>query len=211
MTPFIIILFGLTMLYVGSSSRIEAYIKAIAVQGALLFLLILFDYDSENLANFIFLAFETLIVKAILIPIVLITVVRKNGIHREIEPYIPNFFSLIITSVIFGLGFYVAYLASNNSVSVRPFYFGVSISTIVTGLFIIITRKKIITHVMGYMFIENGIFLLSLAASKEMPFIVALGVLLDIFMAVYLLGLFVNKIQDALAEIHVDSLQKLKD
>ena len=64
---------------------------------------------------------------------------------------------------------------------------------------------------MGYMLLENGIFLLSLAASREMPFIVALGVILDIFMAVYLLGLFVNKINDKFDEVHVGSLQKLKD
>lgn len=212
MTTFMIILFGLTMLYVGSASRIEAYIKAIAIQGLLLFLLIIIDdYESANLANILFLSFETLVVKAILIPVVLITVVRKNGIHREIEPYIPNFFSLIIITAIFGLGFYIAYLASKYSVSARPFYFGISISAIVSGIFVIITKKKIITHVMGYMLLENGIFLLSLAASKEMPFIVALGVLLDIFIAVYLLGLFVNRIHDAFSEIHVDSLQKLKD
>ncbi len=91
------------------------------------------------------------------------------------------------------------------------FFFGVSLSIIVSGLFIIITRKKIITQVMGFMLMENGIFLLTLSASREMPFIVALGVLLDIFMAIYLLGLFVNKIHDAFEEIHVDTLQKLKD
>jgi hydrogenase-4 component E len=211
MTPFIIILFGLTMFYVASASRIEAYIKAIAIQGFLLFLLILLDYEGGNLLSLLFLSFETLAVKAILIPVVLMKSVRKNGIHREIEPYIPNFFSLIITSAVFGLGFYAAYLVSKDMLSLRPFFFGVSISTIVTGLFIIITRKKIITHVMGFMLMENGIFLLSLAASKEMPFIVALGVLLDIFMAVYLLGIFINRIHDAFEEAHVETLQKLKD
>ena len=212
MSTFIIILFGLTMLYIGSASRIETYIKAIAVQGFLLFLLVIIDnYESAHLANLLFLSFETLAVKAVLIPVVLITVVRKNGIHREIEPFIPNFFSLIITSAIFGIGFYIAYLASTYLSTARPFYFGISISSIITGIFIIITRKKIITHVMGYMLLENGIFLLSLSASREMPFIVALGVLLDIFIAVYLLGLFVNRIHDAFSEIHVDSLQKLKD
>jgi hydrogenase-4 component E len=211
MTLFVIILFSLTMFYVASASRIEAYIKSIAIQGALLFLLILFDYESGNLLNLLFLTFETIAVKAILIPVVLIKSVRKNGIHREIEPFIPNFFSLIITSAIFGLGFYAAFLTSKGALSIKPFYFGVSISTIVTGLFFIITRKKIITHVMGFMLMENGIFLLSLAASKEMPFIVALGVLLDIFMAVYLLGIFVNKIHDAFEEAHVDTLRKLKD
>ncbi len=211
MKQFVIILFGLTMLYVGSTSRIEAYIKALSAQGALLFLLVLLDSASAHLGNTLFLSFETLIVKAVLIPAFLIKIVRKNDINRELEPNIPNFFSLLITSVIFTLGFYVTYWMSDPSGAVRPFYFGVSISTLITGFFVIITRKKIITHVMGFMLIENGIFLLALAIAREMPFIVALGVLLDIFMAVYLLGLFVNKIQDAFSEIHVDTLAKLKD
>ena len=211
MIQFLIILFGLTMLYVGSMSRVEAYIKALAVQGIILFLIVIIDYGTENLPNMLFLSAETLIVKAILIPIVLIKVVRKNGIHRELEPYIPNFFSLLITSIIFALGFYIAYWMTDNSGAVRPFYFGVSISTLVTGFFVIMTRKKIITHVMGYMLIENGIFLLALSIAREMPFIVALGVLLDIFIAVYLLGLFVNKIQDVFAEIQIDNLSTLKD
>ncbi|MBN2041602.1 MAG: hypothetical protein JW864_16320 [Spirochaetes bacterium] len=211
MTQFIIILFGLTMFYVASASRIEAYTKAISVQGVLLFLLIIFDYEGGRPANLLFLSFETIAVKAVIIPIVLNTTVRKNGIHREIEPYIPNFFSLIITSLIFALGFFAAYHVSKAQVPVRPFYFGISISVIITGLFIIMTRKKIITHVMGFMLMENGIFLLSLAAAKEMPFIVSLGVLLDVFMAVYLLGLLVNKIHGRYDEIHIDTLQKLKD
>ena len=211
MTAFIIIFFGLTMLYAGSSSRLEMFIKAIAVQGFLLFLLVIINFDKKNIANMIFLCFETLAVKAILIPAILITVVRKNEIHRDIPPNIPNFFSLLITSAILGLGFYITYWMSDSSGAVRPFYFGISISTLVTGLFIIVTRKKIITHIMGFMFIENGTFLLSLAIAKEMPFVVSLGVLLDIFIAVYLLGLFVNRIQDRFEEIHVDTIAKLKD
>ena len=61
------------------------------------------------------------------------------------------------------------------------------------------------------MLIENGIFLLALSIAKEMPFIVAMGVLLDIFMAVYIFGLFVNKIQDVFTEIKIDNLSNLKD
>ena len=207
----LIILFGLTMLYVGSMSRVESYIKALAVQGVILFLIVIIDYGTENIANMLLLSAETLVVKAILIPLVLIKVVRKNGIHRELEPYIPDFFSLLITSIIFALGFYITYWMSDVSGTVRPFYFGVSISTLVTGFFVIMTRKKIITHVMGYMLIENGIFLLALSIAKEMPFIVAMGVLLDIFMAVYIFGLFVNKIQDVFTEIKIDNLSNLKD
>jgi len=206
-----IILFGLTMLYVSVTSRLESYVKAIAAQGAILFFLVLLDYGTTNPGNLIFLSFETLAVKAIAIPMFLMYVIRKNGIYREVEPSVTNYSSLAITTAIFAVGFYISYWSAGTVSNMRPFYFGISISTIVTGLFIIISRKKIITHVMGYMMLENGIFLLALSIAREMPFIVALGVLLDIFIAVYLLGLFVNKVQDSYSDTHIDSLAKLKD
>ncbi len=211
MINFIIIVFGLTMLYISSTIRIEGYIKALSIQGFLLFFLVLLDYDTIILPNLIFLSFETLAVKAIALPLFLIYIIRKNGIFREVEPSVTSMSSLIITSLIFAAGFYISYWSIDAVSNIRPFYFGISISTIVAGIFIIISRKKIITHVMGYMMLENGNFLMALSIVKEMPFIVALGVLLDIFIAIYLLGLFVNKVQDEYSEIHIDTLSKLKD
>jgi hydrogenase-4 component E len=211
MINFIIILFGITMLYISSTTRIESYIKALFVQGLMLFLLVLLDYGAIHLANFLFLSFETLVIKAIAIPLFLMYIIRKNGIFREVEPSVTSMFSLIITTLIFAFGFYIAYWSVNLASNIRPFYFGISISTIITGIFIIISRRKIITHVMGYMMLENGIFLLALSIAKEMPFIVALGVLLDIFIAIYLFGLFVNRIQYVYDEINIDTLSKLKD
>ncbi len=211
MIPFIIILFGLTMIYVAITVRIEGYIKALVAQGVILFLLVLLDYGTTHLPNLIFLSFETLVVKAIAIPLFLIYIIRKNGIFREVEPSVTNYSSLAITTAIFVAGFFIAYWSKGAVSNIRPFYFGISISTIITGLFIIVSRKKIITHVMGYMMFENGIFLLALSMAKEMPFIVAIGVLLDIFVAVYLMGLFINKIQDSYSDTHIDTLAKLKD
>jgi len=64
---------------------------------------------------------------------------------------------------------------------------------------------------MGYMMLENGIFLLSLSVAKEMPLVVNIGVLLDVFVCIYILGLFVTKIQSTFEELHVDKLTLLKD
>jgi hydrogenase-4 component E len=80
-----------------------------------------------------------------------------------------------------------------------------------TGLYFIISRKKIITHVMGFLIIENGVFVLSLAVGTEMPMLVNIGILLDIFASVLILGVFVNKIGDILKEQDVDQLRNLKD
>ncbi len=211
MVNFLIILFGVTMLYVSVTSRIEAYIKILSIQGLILFCMVLLDLGHMRIFNFTFLAIETLGFKTIIMPWFLITIVRRNGIYREVEPYISNFNSLFISSIIFSFGFFLAYWSNRTGSDVKPLYFGISISTIITGLFIIMSRKKIITHVLGYMMLENGIFLLSLSVAKEMPLIVNLGVLLDIFVGIFLLGLFANKIQTAFEEMHVDTLTQLKD
>jgi hydrogenase-4 component E len=211
MINILIILFGLTMIYVSVTARLESYVKVIAMQGIILFLLVIIDHGSMHLPNLLFLSFETLVVKAIAIPLFLIFIIRKNDIFREVNPYVAHYESLTIASLIFVAGFYISYWSVDAVSNIRPFYFGISISTIVTGLFIIISREKIITHVMGYMMLENGIFLLALSIAKEMPFIVALGVLLDIFIAIYLLGMFINKIKESYSDVQIDSLTNLKD
>ncbi len=211
MIDFMIILFGMTMIYIAGTSRIDVYVRALFMQGILLFLLVITDYGTKHLGNLIFLSFETLVVKAIVIPMFLTKIIHKNEIQREVEPYIPYFYSRLIASIIFALGFYAAYWSIGKAPDVRPLYFGTSVSTIIIGLLMIVTRKKIITHVIGFMLIENGIFCLALSIAKEMPFIVALGVLLDLFIAVYLFGLFINKIHDTFAETDVQTLSHLKD
>jgi hydrogenase-4 component E len=87
----------------------------------------------------------------------------------------------------------------------------VALSALFTGLYIIITRRKIITHVMGFLIIENGVFVLSLAVGSEMPMLVNTGILLDIFVSVILLGIFADKIGDVFEEQDVEQLRNLKD
>ena len=73
------------------------------------------------------------------------------------------------------------------------------------------TRKKLITHVIGFLVIENGVFILSLAVGSEIPILVNTGILLDLFVSVLLLGIFVNRIGDVLQGVDVDQLQNLQE
>ncbi len=211
MINLIIILFGLSLLYISAISRLEGYIKALAFQGFLLTILVLNSFGHLNPWNFAFLILETLGFKAIIIPQFLMRTIRENEISRETEPYISHFYSLLFTSLIFALGFFLAYWAREHVAGLGHLHFGISISTIVFGLFIILTRKKLITHTMGFMIVENGIFLLSLSKVHEMPMIVNTGVLLDIFLVVLLLGIFINKIESTIENPDVDRLTYLKD
>jgi hydrogenase-4 component E len=122
---------------------------------------------------------------------------------------VPNFISLIITTLII-----VITIVLSNSIkdlNLDKTFFVVALSTLFTGLYIISTRRKIITHVMGYLVIENGVFILSLAVGNEMPMLVNLGIMLDIFASVLILGVFFNKIGDVLQDPDVNQLQNLKD
>jgi len=211
MTNFLILLFGVTMIYASSSTRVESYIKTLSFQGVLLFLIVLGNHSWTGYISLAFLAAETLLFKAVIIPLFMTRIVRKNGIFREVEPYIPYFYSLIFTSIMFAAGIFISFWVIDQMQSLRPVYFGVAVSVIISGMFLIMTRKKLITHVMCYIMMENGVFLLTLSVIKEMPMIVNLGVLLDIFAAVFILGLFATKINEAFDEMDVKSLSELKD
>ncbi|HAR62921.1 MAG: hypothetical protein DKM50_13440 [Candidatus Margulisiibacteriota bacterium] len=212
MNNFVIVLFAITTLYLSSTSRIDAYIKTLAIQGFLLFLLVFFDSGHITGPNLIFLYIETLGFKSIIIPLFLFYILRRNDIARERDPRIPHFFLMAITSIILLFGFFISFWSLEFAQNIdKALYFGISVSTIITGFLIIMTRRKIITHVIAYMVIENGIFLLSLSILKEMSFIVNLGVLLDIFVAIFLLGLFITRIHSTFERINIDSLTNLKD
>lgn len=207
----IIILIGASMLSVSVSMRLETYVKALRFQGILLFVLVVARFGRIDLGTMGLLVVETLVLKAIFIPRVLLRVMRQHGVRREIEPSISNYYSVLVSALILIAGLYIAYRSTPYLDAAKPLLFGISFSIMINGLFLIVSRRKIITQVMGYMLLENGIFLFSLSVAREMPLVVSLGVLLDIFVGVFLLGFFINKISLAFDEAESDALTGLKD
>ncbi len=211
MSDILVILFGVTLIYLSMIGTLNTFIKLLAVQGVMLFFIAIFNLTEINLEGFLFAALETILLKAIVIPYFLAKTVRETEARREIDPYLSNFNSLLITSLIFGFGFFIAVFTMKYSQNLSPLHFGIAISAIIKGLFIIVSRKKLITQIMGYMIIENGIFLLSLATAKEMPAIVSIGVSLDVFMVILIAGLFANKIKSTFEDQDIEKLTDLKD
>ena len=206
----LIILFGITMLYIATTSRFKGHIRALIVQGILLFLICCLGFEHHHILSFVFLTIETLIVKAILIPWFLNKVVQKTNATRDVGANIPHFYCLVISSLILLAGFLVSHYFVSAS-NVAPIYFGVSLATIIISLWLITIKHKIISNVIEFITMENGIFLLSLSVAKEMPMLVNIGVLLDVFIAIYILGLFVNEINKEFHDLEVSHLSDLKD
>ena len=206
-----IILFGLTMLYLAATSRIIAHIRILIAQGVLLFLICCGGFHHMDILNFAFLALETLIFKGVVIPWFLYRVLKKTHSNRDVAANIPHFYCLVIASIIL----LISILASNYYISsvklISPMFFGVSVATIIISLWLITIKHKIISNVIEFITMENGIFLLSLSIAKEMPILVNMGVLLDVFIAVYILGLFVHEINKEFNDLEVSHLSDLKD
>jgi hydrogenase-4 component E len=211
MSGLFIILFGTTILYMFAASRIEAFVKTLALQGLLLFLLVVIDLREINILNIAFLVLETLVVKTVVIPLFLLRVIRRNEIGREVEPHRPQFFRLLSAGAIFMFGFIAAFWAAETGPIAQPLYFGMSISMMIASLFLIVQRRRIIIHILSFITLENGIFLLAISVAHEMPLLINLGVLLDLFVGVFLLVIFFNTIQSLYDRGTIDVLAKLKD
>ena len=194
MADILVVIFGVTLLLASVTNMLTSIIRVLIVQGLILFALTILNTNEFNLVQFIFVAIETLLFKAILIPYFLADAVKRNKIVREVEPSVSNFFSLFIMTLIFCFGFILALWSGKANANIYPLQFGIAFAAILKGPFIIIANRKLITHLMGYLILENGIFMLSLSVSKELPYVVSLGVSLDIMLSILIAVLFINKI-----------------
>ena len=209
MTNVLLIIFIISLLYVSIANRIITYVRVLALQGFILFGVTFLQLKDIQTWNLVLIMLETIVFKAVAVPVFLSYLINRNKLTRETEPYLPHFISLLIITMIVVITVLLA--NSIQDTHLDKIFFIVSLSTLFTGLYFIASRKKIITHVMGYLMIENGVFVLSLAVGNEMPNLVNLGIMLDVFASVLILGIFLNKIGDVFKVVDVDQLTNLKD
>ena len=209
MRELLLILFLTSIFLMSIANLMRGYVKILAFQGIVLFALSIIELGEIHIANLIWISVETIIFKSIIVPAFLFHIINRNKITREAEPFLPHFASLIITTIIT-----TALCIGAQSLpegSIDRYSFVAAMSTIFFGLYFICSRRKLLSQMIGYMVIENGVFILTFAVGNEMPFLVNLGVLLDIFASVLLLGFFAGKIGDVLKDNSINSLTSLKD
>jgi hydrogenase-4 component E len=209
MTDILLIGLAMTLLYMSIANRLVTYLKILVMQGFILFGTTYLTLTEINTVNLLLIMLETVVFKAIAVPWFINYIIKKNKITREAEPYLPNFVSLIIVTLIIVSAIILS--GSIKDQNLDKTFFVVALSTLFSGLYLIVSRKKIITHVIGYLIIENGVFVLSLAVGNEMPMLVNLGIMLDIFASVLILGIFFNKIGDVIKNPDANLLRNLKD
>jgi hydrogenase-4 component E len=209
MSYLLIILYAVSLIYFALAERMSKFVVILSMQGFILFGVTFFSLNEIELFDFIFILTETVVVKALVVPWFMNRVRKHNQLKRVHEPYIPVFYSIIVVVISLVLSFLLSNSLQNDLIHTK--YFTVAMASVIFGIYFIIVHRNIFSHVVGYLIIENGIFLFSLAVGSQMPLMVNLAVLLDVLMGVLVLGIFINRIGDTFNSVETENLSKLKD
>ncbi|MEA4863190.1 MAG: hydrogenase [Victivallaceae bacterium] len=202
--------FLLTGLMLTASSRLLHCIRIVAVQGLLLGLLPLVIRNWEIGADQITVSLLNIAVKAVALPWLLMLAMRRAGVRRELEPMIGYSASLLIALALTGVSFAVGTRLHLPGEAI-PLAMPVAFSTMLIGLFMVIARRKAITQVIGFLIFENGISLFGIGLMLEYGLAVELGILLDVFVLVFVMGIAVFQISREFEHIDADKLNLLGD
>ncbi len=156
----------------------------------------------------------TLLLKAILTPIILRRLVNRIGIRQEIEPFVNVPVSVLISGLLTLLAYVVAEPLQAQP-AVGPAALGrntlpVAIALFLIGFFMMINRRKALTQVLALLSLENGLFLAAISLTYGMPMIVELGIFFDVLVAVMILAILVYRIRETFDSMDVSRLSRLR-
>ena len=214
MTPNIVILCAAGMLVtaylmVGQKSLFTT-IRLFGAQSLLLATVAAVMATSDARPHLFVMAAMTIVLKGFVIPLFLMRVVDRIGIHREVEPFLNVPTSLLACLGLTVVGYRVSTGFPEGTVGVTHHVLGIGLSTLMIGLFLMVTRKKAITQILALLTVENAIFLVALGITSGMPLVVELGIFFDVILAVLVLGVLVRRIVDRFESMDVSRLSKLK-
>jgi len=210
-TNLILVLVLLTNLKLLGSSRLGASIRVVAVQGMVLGLLPILAHWHELSLHFALLAMGTIAIKGVVFPWFLFRAIREADIGREIEPYVGYAASLATGAVALGVSFWVCTKLPIPENIASSWLAPVSFFSIFAGLFLIVSRKRAVNQVLGFLVLENGIYTFGVGVAARTPFLVEVGVLLDVFVAVFVMGITIFHINREFDHINTARLSTLKD
>jgi hydrogenase-4 component E len=207
----ILILVVLLTLKVLASSRLGACIRTVAAQGILLGLLPMAASQHPVAARVALLAVGSILLKGVVFPRLLFRALRDADVNREVEPYVGYVSSLLLGLVALMGSFWISARLPLPSAVPSNLLVPVAFFSIFAGLFVIIGRKRAVNQVLGFIVLENGIFAFGIGVMEETSLLVELGVLLDVFVAVFVMGIMIFHINREFDHIETDRLTALKD
>ncbi len=202
----LVMLINLVML---GTSRLLFSIRAVAVQGVILGILpgLIHPFSGHLVA----ITAVVLLAKGIVIPHLIIDAVHKARIRREVEPFIGYVPTLLLGAVFTAFSFIFAQKLPLAPEHKDLLFVPASIATLLTGFLLLTTRCKAISQVIGYLVMENGIFVFGLLLTEAMPAMVEAGALLDLLVGIFVMGIVINHISHEFSSIDTSRLRTLKE
>ena len=207
----VVVLLILTNLHLLGSSRLHACIRSVASQALLLGIISLLAHPGDIGLRLVLLTAVSTTIKALVLPWLLRRAVREAGVQTEVEPLVGFTTSLLLGLGLLGAALYVAGRLPLPGGDGTNFLVSVALFTTMVGMLVIVGRRTAVMQALGYLAMENGIYVFGLAFAVEEPLLVEMGVLLDVFVAVFVMGIAIHHISREFDHIDTDRLSALKD
>ena len=201
----------LTNLALLGASRIPYAVRVVAAQGIVLGVLPIVLHAPHHDVHTLLFAACAVGLKGVVFPWLLLRALREAEVRREMEPFVGYSTSLLLGIALLGVSLWLGSKLPGEAQGPRTLVVPVALSTILTGLQIIVSRRTVLTQVLGYLVFENGIFAFGVPLARQAPALVEMGVLLDVFVAVFVMGIAVFHIQRELHHLDADRLSTLKE
>lgn len=204
----IMVLLILTNMFVLGGDRLRACIRVVAIQGVALGIMPLLMHRIEP--GLLIFAVLSVILKGIVFPMMLWRTLRQLNVWREETPYVGYGLSLLLGPIALVFSCWISTRLplpySVHSSMLIP----VALFTLIVGMFIIVSRKKALTQVLGYLVLENGIYAFGMAVAYHQSLLIELGILLDVFVGVFVMGIAIFHISRQFDHIDTDQLSMLR-
>ncbi|WP_319476441.1 hypothetical protein [Marispirochaeta aestuarii] len=196
--------------FVLGNSRIRAIIRLVAIQGLLLGILPLLTHGRLTIESIAAIVMA-IGLKTVAIPVIMTRALRNAQIKREVEPLIGFLPSMILGAIGTALVLLIAGSITGSSHNAIDLVVPTSLATVITGFILLTTRHKAISQVLGYLVLENGIYVFSVLLIDAIPLVIEMGILLDLFVAVFVVSIITNHINRAFSSMDTRRLSALKD
>ena len=194
-----------------SQRRILSLINLFALQGLVLSLSTFVVAYSTDQRHLYYSAGLTLLLKVLVLPWLLHRLIRKLNVKWDVETLIN-----IPTTMLVGIGlvifaFNLAAPISQLSESITRGLIGIALASVLLSMLMMLTRRKAVPQVVGFLAMENGLFFAATSATHGMPLVVELGIALDVLVATFIFGIFFFQIRETFDSLDISHMEKLKD
>lgn len=191
--------------------RLVSAIHAFAWQGALIAAVTLVVALAEASHHLLFSAALTLLLKALAIPWMLHRQLRRLGFARQRETVQRPVLASVIAVGLVLFSWWLVLPIIDTELTFTRNIVAISLAVVLIGLLMMVTRAQAVAQVLGFMSMENGLFLAAVSATGGMPLVVELGVAFDVLVAMVLFGVFFLRISESIDSLDVDQLNRLRE